>query len=153
MAMPVVKTGFGEMFMIQNKIERQIMWGDLDSMGIVYYPRYYEWIDGCTHLFFEKIFPNWAELCETRQIMFGLRKTSCEYFSPGRYHQKILITTQIENIEKKMLILKHIITSCVNNRIMVRGIEKRVCMDVKDPAKLKAVNIPEDINKILTNVL
>jgi len=28
--------------MKQNIVERKIMWGDLDSLGIVFYPRYYE---------------------------------------------------------------------------------------------------------------
>jgi len=135
--------------MIRNKIEKQIMWGDLDSLRIVYYPKYYEWIDGCSHLFFEKISPNWDELCENRQIMFGLRKSSCEYFIPGRYHEKIIITTQIENLEKKIVTIKHTIANKANNKIMVRGIEKRVCMDVKDPANLNAVDIPDDINEIL----
>ena len=37
--------------MFQNVIERQIGWGDLDPAGIVYYPRYYEWIDAAGHLF------------------------------------------------------------------------------------------------------
>ncbi len=139
--------------MIQNKIEKQIMWGDLDSLGIVYYPRYYEWIDGCSHLFFEKIFPDWVELCKKQQVMFGLRKTSCEYFSPGRYHQRVMIITQIENIEKKIVTIKHIIADKSNNGIMVRGIEKRVCMTVKEPENLKAVDIPDNIYKILKSGL
>jgi len=37
--------------MMQNVVERKIMWGDLDSLGIVFYPRYYEWIDASGHLF------------------------------------------------------------------------------------------------------
>ena len=89
--------------MIQNKIEKIIMWGDLDSLGIVFYPKYYDWIDGYSHLFFDKISLNLVELWKKRQIVFGLIKTSCDYFSPGRYHQKIIITTHIEKIEKKIL--------------------------------------------------
>ena len=139
--------------MIQNKIEKQIMWGDLDSLGIVFYPRYYEWMDGCSHLFFEKISREWVELCKSCQVMFGLRKTSCEYFIPGRYHQKMIITTQIETLEKKTVTLKHIITNKSNNRIMVRGIEKRVCLDVKEPENLKAMDIPDDIYEILLKII
>ena len=38
--------------MKQNVIERQIMWGDLDALGIVFYPRFYEWMDAAAHLYF-----------------------------------------------------------------------------------------------------
>jgi acyl-CoA thioesterase FadM len=34
-------------------VERKVMWGELDAMGVVFYPRYYEWIDSCGHRFFE----------------------------------------------------------------------------------------------------
>ena len=38
-----------------HTVERRIMWGDLDSLGIVFYPRYYEWMDACGHLLFESL--------------------------------------------------------------------------------------------------
>ena len=57
--------------------------GDLDALCIVFYPRYYEWMDGCTHLFFEKINLDLVELWKKRQLIFSLVKTSCEYVLPG----------------------------------------------------------------------
>lgn len=139
--------------MIQNKIERKIMWGDLDSLGIVFYPKYYDWIDSCSHLFFEKISLDLAELWKERQIVFGLTKTSCDYFSPGRYHQEIIITTHIKKIERKNVTIKHIITNKSNDRIMVRGFEKRTCMNVKEPEALNAMDIPDDIYDIFKKAL
>ncbi|HUU80038.1 MAG TPA: acyl-CoA thioesterase, partial [Acidobacteriota bacterium] len=72
--------------MKENIVERKIMWGDLDSLGIVFYPRYYEWIDACGHLFFESISLNIGDLWRERKIIFGLVETSSRYFKPGRYH-------------------------------------------------------------------
>jgi acyl-CoA thioesterase FadM len=37
--------------MKQSIVERKIAWGDLDALGIVFYPRYYEWIDAAAHHF------------------------------------------------------------------------------------------------------
>lgn len=59
--------------MKQNIVERKIMWGDLDSMGIVFYPRYYEWIDACSHLFFESIDLNLVKLTEKMHLGFGFK--------------------------------------------------------------------------------
>ncbi len=135
--------------MKQNTIERKIMWGDLDSLGIVFYPRYYEWIDACGHLFFESIDLNINKLWREQNLLFGLVETSCKYFHPGRYHQIIRITTQIDALEKKTLTLSHTISNDEDNTLMVKGFEKRICLDASNPKDLQAVNIPEDIYAVL----
>jgi len=33
---------------------------------------------------------------------------------------------------------------------MVKGFEKRICLDVSDPLKFKAIDIPKDIHVILS---
>lgn len=139
--------------MIQNKIERRILWGDLDSLCIVFYPKYYEWIDGCSHLFFEKISLDLVKLWKNRQLIFSLVKTSCEYIRPGRYLQDIVIATHIEKLEKKTITVHHSITDKATGKVMVRGVEKRICMGVEDLNNFKAMDIPEDIYEIFENCL
>lgn len=135
--------------MKQNIIERKIMWGDLDSLGIVFYPRYYEWIDACGHLFFESIQLNIGNMWRDRNLLFGLVETSCKYFHSGRYHQIIRIATQIETLETKTLTLGHTIRNADDDTLMVKGIEKRICLDASNLEDLQAINIPEDIYAVL----
>jgi YbgC/YbaW family acyl-CoA thioester hydrolase len=135
--------------MTQNTVERKIMWGDLDSLGIVFYPRYYEWIDASGHMFFEKINLNIGELWHERNILFGLVETSCRYLRPGRYHQSIRIVTNIDALEEKTLAFKHCIYNSTDNALMVEGYEKRVCLDVSDPRDFRARVIPQDIYDVL----
>lgn len=131
--------------MKQNIVERTIMWGDLDSLGIVFYPRYYEWIDGCSHIFLDALGLNLGELWKERNILFGLVETSCRYSEPGKYHQAIQIITRIHQLEKKTLSLEHRIVRADEGSLMVTGFEKRICMNVADPENIRAVDIPEDI--------
>ena len=135
--------------MKQHAVERTIMWGDLDSLGIVFYPRYYEWIDGSSHLFFESLGINFGVLWRDRQILFGLVETGCRYCKPGRYHQTIHIVTRIETLEKRTITLKHLIKKIPENDLMVEGTEKRICLNVSDPENLRAVDIPDDVYAIL----
>ena len=135
--------------MQQNVVERKIMWGDLDSLGIVFYPRYYEWIDACGHLFFEKINLNIGDLWHERNILFGLVETSCRYFKPARYHQSVRIVTNIDALEEKTLVFKHSIHDSTDDALMVEGYEKRVCLDVSDPKNFRAIDIPQDIYDVL----
>jgi YbgC/YbaW family acyl-CoA thioester hydrolase len=137
--------------MQQNIVERKIMWGDLDALGIVFYPRYYEWIDACAHLFFEKIKLNMGMLWRERNILFGMAETSCRYLRPARYHQLIRIVTEIDALKEKILVLRHSIHASTDDALMVEGYENRICLDVSDPKDFKAMNIPEDIYAILEN--
>jgi YbgC/YbaW family acyl-CoA thioester hydrolase len=125
------------------------MWGDLDALGIVFYPRYYEWIDAGGHLFFEAIGLGLDKLWHEHNILFGLAKTTCRYFKPGRYHQRIRILTRIHELTPKTVSLKHDIESASDHVLMVEGLEKRICLDVSDPLKFRAIDIPADINQIL----
>ncbi len=135
--------------MKERVVERKIMWGDLDALGIVFYPRYYEWIDGCGHLFFEAAGLTQGDLWKERNLIFGLVETSCKYFAPGRYHQKICIATTLDALEEKTLLFKHEIRASENHALMVEGFEKRICLDVSDADHFQAVAIPEDIFDIL----
>lgn len=135
--------------MSEHIIKKTIAWGDLDALGIVFYPRYYEWIDASAHLFFDAIQLNIARLWHERNILFGLAETSCRYLKSGRYHREIEIGTRIESLEKKIMVLKHEIKDRMDGSLMVEGREKRICMDVSDPERYHAVDIPEDIYSIL----
>ena len=125
------------------------MWGDLDSLGIVFYPRYYEWIDACGHLFFEAIGLHMGALWRDRKMAFGLAGTSCRYFKPGRYHQQIRIATTIDAIGEKTVLLKHAIRLSADEGLLVEGFEERICLDVSAAEHFRAVQIPADIYGIL----
>ncbi|MBW1703350.1 MAG: acyl-CoA thioesterase [Deltaproteobacteria bacterium] len=135
--------------MKQNIVERKVMWGDLDSLGIVFYPRYYEWIDACGHLFFEAINLNIGDLWRERRILFGLVETSCRYLKPARYYQEIRIVTNINALDNKTIVIKHSMRALENDELMVEGLEKRICLDVSDPEAFRAIDFPDDIYTVL----
>ena len=129
------------------------MWGDLDSLGIVFYPRYYEWLDASGHLFFESLGLGLDTLWQQRQIQFGLIETGCQYASPGRYHQTVRIVTQLDALTSKTLTLKSTFSDAADDRLLMTGTEKRICMDVSDPHRIRAVDIPSDVHEVLQKAL
>jgi len=129
------------------------MWGDLDSLEIVFYPRYYEWMDACWHLFFESLGLNIRDLWKQRKIQFGLVGTSCRYRSPGRYHDEIETGVRIEDLTSKTVSLIYEIKRVSDGSLMVEGREKRICLDVSDPNRFRAMTIPPDIHSILKKSL
>ena len=137
--------------MKQHTVERTIQWGDLDSLGIVFYPRYYEWMDAGSHAFFDAIGLNLYRLWQERHLAFGLVETACRYLAPGRYQQTLQIVTTLEEVSHKTVQLNHAFRCRATHRPMLEGIEKRICMKTGDSGDLKAVAIPRDILSVLTD--
>jgi YbgC/YbaW family acyl-CoA thioester hydrolase len=137
--------------MKKSTVKRQIMWGDLDSLGVVFYPRYYELIDASGHLFFQSLNLDLVSLWKERGIIFGLLETGCQYHLPGRYSEWIEIVTYIDDISDKTVVLKHDISRISDKARMAEGFEKRICLNVTGRLLFKAVDIPKDIWGILSN--
>lgn len=137
--------------MKKNTVERQIMWGDLDPAQIVFYPRFYEWFDASGHLFMESLGLDLDQIWKKRQVQFGLIETGCQYTRPGRYHEKVKIVTSIEALAEKILTLRHEIYHASDDVLMVSGFEKRICMNVADPDRIRAMAIPSDIYAIFAS--
>jgi YbgC/YbaW family acyl-CoA thioester hydrolase len=136
-----------------HTVDRKIMWGDLDSLGIVFYPRFYEWIDASGHLFFEAVGLTIGDMWRDRKILFGLVETSCRYQQPGRYHQETRITTHVDALTEKTATLKHVISDRTTGALLVEGYERRICLDVSDPDNFRAINIPADILAVLEDAI
>ena len=130
---------------MDHTFDRRIAWGDLDRLGIVFYPRYYEWIDAASHGFFEAAGLDQNALLAERGLIFGLVETGCRYRRPGRYHQRIRITTRLTALATRTLTLSHTIVRIEDGATMVAGHEKRICLSAEDPRAMRAVSIPEDI--------
>jgi 4-hydroxybenzoyl-CoA thioesterase len=138
---------------MENIVNRRIMWGDLDALGIVFYPRYYEWFDSSAHQFFEAIGIPHDRLWKESGIVFGLVETQCRYLSAGRYHQQVKILTRLEHLNKKGLTLRHTICHAEDGKTMVEGMEKRICMDASNHQDLKIATIPEMVYTALEQAL
>jgi 4-hydroxybenzoyl-CoA thioesterase len=130
-------------------VQRTITWGDLDPLGIVFYPRFSEWIDASSHLFFDSLGLNIVRIWRERNIQFGLVETTCRYHYPGRYQDLVEIETGIDELRSKTVILEHLIRRREDRTLLVRTLETRVCLDVSDPQTFEAITIPEDIRMTL----
>lgn len=131
-------------------VERRIMWGDLDSLGIVFYPRYYEWMDASGHLFFESMGLSLGNLLRERGLTFGLHETSCRYHHPGRYHDLVQVRTSLAELDAKGVLLHHLIVRIPDEKTLVDGRERRICLDVRNPERIRSLEIPKDIRDILS---
>lgn len=135
----------------RNIVKRKVGWGDLDPLGIVFYPKFYEWMDEASHIFFERIGLNLLELLNKRNIIFALVETGARYIKPARYHDEIEIISYIKDVQEKILIMTHEIRLLKNDTLLIEGYEKRICLK-RVRYQLKAIPFPEDIYQILKSL-
>ena len=127
--------------------ERVIEWGDCDAAGIVFYPNYFRWIDGCFHAmcrasgFDQMTMMRHHGLVGTPMIQSGLK-----FRAPGRYHELLSVSATISRLGGSGLTVDYILR--VDDRLVAEGQEVRAVAAEVD-GRLKSVPMPETIRAAL----
>ena len=125
--------------------EIEVEWGDLDSAAIVYYPRMFAWADGSGHKLFRAAGFPMDRLLVERKMSFGLVAVSADFHSPARYGERLLCRTVVAKLGAKTVELTHCLVRAEGNAPVATLRETRVCMDLRDGAKIRAQAIPGDV--------
>ena len=127
----------------------QVRWGDTDAAGIVYYPNFYKWMDEATHEYLKKIgFPSF-ELYEEQQIGLPLLEAKCQFKSPLRFEDRVVVKSKVNELHNKVFTIQHVFVK--GERVVAEGYETRAWTSFKE--KVKAQPIPEYIRqKMITKI-
>ena len=127
--------------------EVEIMFGDCDPAGIVFFPNYCKWMDASSLNFFMQCgIPPWRELVKTTGIIgTPLLEINTKFYSPATYGQRIQIHTSVHEWREKVLIQKHVVRR--GETVLCEGLETRAfCIQhPDDPDRIKSIPIPADI--------
>jgi 4-hydroxybenzoyl-CoA thioesterase len=107
--------------------EVQVVFGDCDPAGIVFFPNFSKWMDASSLNFFMKcgILP-WRELVKTRGIIgTPLLEINTKFIRPATYGETIQVHTSVQEWRDKVFVHKHV-----------------------DPDRIKAIPVPEDIKAL-----
>ena len=123
----------------------QVRWGDTDAAGIVYYPNFYKWMDEATHEYLKKIgFPSF-ELYEEQQIGLPLLEAKCQFKSPLRFEDRVVVKSKVNELHNKVFTIQHVFVK--GERVVAEGYETRAWTSFKE--KVKAQPIPEYIRQTM----
>src|SRR5712691_6379752 len=109
----------------------QVGWGDCDPAGIVFYPRFYAWMDNVSHVLAremgisrESMIPSGVEL-----LGFPVVGTQAHYLAPARMDDTLEVRTWVARVGSTSLSLRHEIIRIeadAAETLLVRGREDRV---------------------------
>ena len=122
-----------------------VLFGDCDPAGIVFFPNFSRWMDAASlHFFMQCGVPPWRELEKTRGIIgTPLLEIHTRFFKPATYGEMIEVHTEVEEWRAKVLIQKHRVTR--GEDLICEGRETRAFVIRQADGRLKAIPVPEDI--------
>ena len=130
--------------------EVEVMFGDCDPAGIVFFPNYSKWMDAASLNFFVQCgVPPWRELVKTRGIIgTPLLEIHTRFMRPATYGERLTIHTSVLEWRDKVVIQKHVV--CRGDVVLCEGEETRAfCIQhPDDPGRIKAIPIPQDIRDL-----
>ena len=130
--------------------EVEVMFGDCDPAGIVFFPNFSKWMDASSLNFFVKCgVPTWRDLYKTTGIIgTPLLEINTRFISPATYGERLRVNTSILAWRSKVFIQKHIVKR--GDTLICEGTETRAfCIrHPDDPNRIKAIAVPEDIKAL-----
>jgi 4-hydroxybenzoyl-CoA thioesterase len=128
----------------------EVLFGDCDPAGIVFFPNFSKWMDASSLNFFMQCgVPPWRELVKTRGIIgTPLLEIHTRFLKPATYGQTLQVHTSVIEWSTKVFTHKHVIQRGAD--ILCEGTEKRAfCIrHPEDPDRIKAIEVPEDLKAL-----
>ena len=128
----------------------EVQFGDCDPAGIVFFPNFLRWMDQASLAYFRACgLPPWRELERSRGIVgTPLLEIQTRFVKSATYGETLEIETVIEHWAAKTFRHRHVIRR--DGVTLCEGTEVRafVVRDPADPARLRAIPIPDDIRAL-----
>ncbi len=130
--------------------EVDVMFGDCDPAGIVFFPNFSKWMDASSLNFFMKCgVPPWRELVKTRGIVgTPLLEIHTRFMIPATYGERLQIHTSVTEWREKVFMHQHVVKR--GDDVLCEGSETRafVIHPPEAPDRIKAIAVPEDIKAL-----
>jgi 4-hydroxybenzoyl-CoA thioesterase len=131
--------------MLTNRKAIRIQWGDCDAAGVVFYPRYFEYFDACSHALFERAGCRQQDMQRKYQILgFPLVDARARFIVPITYDEDVEVESRITEFRRSSFEIQHRLYKV--DALAVEAFETRVCVvrSAKEPGKLEARPIPPE---------
>ncbi|MCS6766049.1 MAG: acyl-CoA thioesterase [Candidatus Protistobacter heckmanni] len=131
-----------------------VLFGDCDPAGIVFFPNFSKWMDASSlHFFMQCGVPPWRELTKSHGIIgTPLLEINTRFVQPATYGQTIEVHTSVEEWRSKVFIQKHTILrrDPEGETLICEGRETRAfCVRPPEtPERIKAIAVPDFIKEL-----
>jgi acyl-CoA thioester hydrolase len=85
-----------------HRYEYQVIFGDTDQMGVVYYANYLRFFEGARASYWRALGKSYKDL-EEAQVAFPVIEAHCNYKQPARYEDLLVVETSVSEVRAASL--------------------------------------------------
>ncbi|WP_232698488.1 acyl-CoA thioesterase [Brevibacillus daliensis] len=134
--------------MVQNTVQLKVNWGDTDMAGIIYYPNYFKWFDIGSLTLVNELGLSVINLMQEDKIGLPLLDAGCRFRKALLYNDEIRVVSRVTEVNEKTFRVEHEVYR--NDEMTGNGHELRGWVQFDEFGNLKAVPIPDEVRKLLT---
>jgi 4-hydroxybenzoyl-CoA thioesterase len=127
----------------------QVGWGDCDPAGIVFYPRFYAWMDMVSHVLAREMGIPRESMIPPGPDMFGFPVvgTEAQFLTPARMDDVLEVRTWVSRVGRSSLSLRHEIVRVDGDQevVVARGREDRVFIGRDQRGTMRSREITEQM--------
>jgi 4-hydroxybenzoyl-CoA thioesterase len=133
--------------MLTNKRTIHIEWGDCDPLGIVYFPRYFEFFDACTNALCERAGFTKPELMNKFKMDgIPLVDARARYMVPSSFGDTVMVESRVTQWGRSSFSVEHKLFR--GEVLAVEGVEKRVwVVRTEGEKRIKSQEIPKEVRE------
>jgi 4-hydroxybenzoyl-CoA thioesterase len=125
----------------QISYEFDVVWGDCDPAGIVFYPAMFRWFDIGTHMLMSSSgFSRDRLFSEYGIIGPGLVSAKCDFKRPITYGDRLIHRAAVSHWGTRSFAISHALL--MKDEIVAEGTETRICITRDDQGRYAAIAIP-----------
>ena|SRR5919108_1208618 len=132
---------------MKNVTSYQVIYGDTDRMGVVYYANYLRWFEKGRTEFLRQMGMPYTQI-EASGMHFPVTDVSCRYFRSVRYDERVMIETRLTAVGRATLIFNYRLLRDADSQLVAMGSTKHACVDASGRVK----KIPDDLGNKLRAV-
>lgn len=134
--------------MLTNRKKILIEWGDCDPAGIVYFPRYFEYCDACTHALFARAGLPKAQMMKTYGIEgIPIVDARGKFLAPSRFGDTVEVESRIVAWGRSSFSVQHRIFRGKEMAAEIDEIRVWVKRARSESGGLKGQAIPQEVKR------
>ncbi len=136
--------------MIMYSRELTVAWGESDPFGLVYYPMMFTWFNETEHELLRGLGFGTNELIKTRRTAFVMGDVHFRFIGPAAYGDKVRTTMKLVKIGGSTLHWDCKAVQARDGAVITEGRAIRIYAQIQEDGNLKAIPIPDEIQKALS---
>jgi 4-hydroxybenzoyl-CoA thioesterase len=127
-----------------------IRWTDLDPAGIVFYPRFFSWMDRSSHVLARELGVSADDMVAPSLLGFPIVEAQAQFLAPGEFEDSLEVRTRVSRIGRTSFGVRHEVWRLgEHEKLLARGVEERVFIGRDSSGAL----VPREITPAMCQVL